>query len=282
MSMYEDRYQGRRKNFHIRQTIYTVLGIFFIIGLFGAAMVFPGYYSRFYDQNTLNHISFSDVNVTTYEASYNSFVEKLHAIARAWQENTGMRAIRTNELEETANRTELTRIVKKELDKLYKLAVLDKQMNPKEKRLVHCERYTIYETKESGGMKGISLWKLVYETSKRTVSFYLDEEYHKIYYIVIHYKETKTVFDVSSASQTKDGYTKVGGTIENCWPLIMEYYDISSYQEGTVNSWINDEQTIAVVEFDERYQINFLCKGTNSIEFQDYRLGLPLDKMIQF
>ncbi len=281
MSRYREKYHDRRKNLHFRQTIYTVMGIFFIIALFGAAMVFPGYYSRFYDQNTLNHTSFSDVNVTTYETSYNSFVEKLHAIARAWQEDTGMRAVRTNELEETANRTELTRIVKKELDKLYKLAVLEKEMNPKEKRLVQWERYTIYETKESGGMKGISLWKLVYETSKRTVTIYLDEEYHKIYYMEILYKETKTVFDVS-AVQTKDGYSGGGGTIENCWPLIMVYYDISSYQEGTVNSWINDGQTAAVVEFDEKYQISFLCEGINSIEFQDFRLGLPLDKMIQF
>ena len=38
----------------------------------------------------------------------------------------------------------------------------------------------------------------------------------------------------------------------------------------------------ASVEFDEKYQISFLCEGINSIEFQDFRLGLPLDKMIQF
>ena len=67
-----------------------------------------------------------------------------------------------------------------------------------------------------------------------------------------------------------------------CKELVMEYYDISSYQEGTVNSWINDGRTAAVVEFDEKYQISFLCEGINSIEFQDFRLGLPLDKKIQF
>lgn len=283
----------KKKKFHIRQTICTILGIFLVVALFGAAMIFPDYYSRLYDRNTLNRTSFTDVNVSTYEASYNSFVEKLHAIARVQSGGGELRAVRTNELDEIVDRTDLTRIANNELQKLYELQILSKKIKPKEKRLTLCERYTVYETKETEGMKGISVWKMVYENSKRRITIILDEEYHKIYYMEICYKILEsTVMDSGSARTI--GYEKVpvGDVymdeyrrwIEYCWPLLMKYYDIYSYQERTWDAWVQEEGNTdsAVLEFDEKYQIEFMAIMGTGEEFQKYRIGIPFEKMIQF
>ena len=50
--------------------------------LFAAAMWFPGYYSRLYDERTLDQAVFTDINMSTYETSYDCFMRKLYAIAK--------------------------------------------------------------------------------------------------------------------------------------------------------------------------------------------------------
>lgn len=281
----------RKEKFHIRQTIYTITGILLVSALFCAAMIFPDYYSRYYDQNMLNRTSFSDVNVSTYEASYNSFVEKLHAIARAWSGGGELRAVRTNELEETADRAELTRTVNKEFQKLYDLTILNKKIKPKEKRLIQCERYTIYETKETGGMKGISLWKMVYENSKRKITVLLDEEYHNIYYMEIYYDNPEPVTDTiigrpyvydKVPDKSYSSTDQYGRMIDYCWSLFMGYYNIDSYKEGSCTGWVKEEGDAGVLEFDEQYQITFVGILDIGGDFQSYRIGFPLEKMIQF
>lgn len=125
-----------KKKSRIIQTVCTVTGILCVVALFGAAMIFPNYYSRMYDRNTLNHIVFTDTNITTYEASYDSFTEKLHAIARGWsQQESGLNAVRTNELEQRMDQGELTKIAKNELNKIYKLKIIPDKIVPKKKNL---------------------------------------------------------------------------------------------------------------------------------------------------
>jgi len=279
-----------KKRSRIIQTVCTVTGILCVVALFGAAMVFPNYYGRMYDRNTLNHIVFTDTNITTYEASYDSFAEKLHAIARGWsQQESGLNAVRTNELEQRMDQGELTKIAKNELNKMYKLGIIPDKIVPKKKNLTQCERYTIYETKETDGMKGISLWKLVYENTKRKTTLYLDEEYHKIYYLELSYKESKkSKASTDSLPQSVPGgnYDKVRDaavssvySIAECWQAMIQYYDISSYRTELYNSWVQDD-VVAVVEFDEKYQINLIYDCT--LEGLPLRVGLPLSKMIQF
>lgn len=270
----------RKKRSHIIKIICTVTGILFVVALFGIAMFFPHYYNKVYDENTLNHIVFTDTKITTYEASYDSFTEKLHAIARGWsQKSSGLSAVRTNELEQRMDQGELTKIVKSELNQLYKFKIITNKIVPKKKNLVQCERYTIYETKETNGMKGISLWKLVYENTKRKTTLYLDEEYHKIYYLELSYKESvksKTTTVDKSPLYSDAGDTTVSsfGYISAHWPAMIQYYDLQYY-----DNWVQDE-IVAVVEFDLKYQINFLYDC--SAEGLPFRIGLPLPKMIQF
>lgn len=283
------RKKGRSR---IIKIIGTMTGILFVVALFGIAMLFPHYYNKVYDENTLNHIVFTDTKITTYEASYDSFTEKLHAIARGWsQKSSGLSAVRTNELEQRMDQGELTKIVRSELNKLYKFKIITNKIVPKKKNLVQCERYTIYETKETNGMKGISLWKLVYENTKRKTTLYLDEEYHKIYYLELSYKEsvkskTTTVGGKLPQSLPKKVYSDAGDTaassfgyISDRWPLMIQYYDIPSYQAEYCDNWVQDE-IVAVLEFDLKYQINFLYDCSS--EGLPFRIGLPLPKMIQF
>lgn len=138
-------------------------------------------------------------------------------------------------------------------------------------------------------MKGISLWKLVYENMKRKTTLYLDEEYHKIYYLELSYKESKkSKGSTDSLPQSVPGgnYDKVSDaavssvySIEGCWQAMIQYYDIPSYKTELYASWVQND-SVAVVEFDMKYQINLIYDCT--LERLPLRVGLPLSKMIQF
>ena len=272
----------------VRQKRYMVFGILCVVSLFGIAMIIPDYYSRLYDRRTLNRIAFTDTRITTYEASYDSFREKLHAIAKGWsQKSSELRAVRTNELEQGMDQDELTKIVGDELKKLYEYKIVHKKIKPKKKNLLQCERYTVYETKETEGMKGISIWKLVYENGERTVTVYLDEEYHKIYYLKLAARESeknaKGSVSVDKARSGTKVYDSAGSSyyddlpehfIRNYWYLIMQYY-----RTGIYDNWV-ENNTAGVVEFDSGYQITFLYDY--SLDGSQLIIGIPMEKMIQF
>ena len=56
----------------IKQLLKTALAILCVGALFWLALVFPRYYYEHYDDNTLNRVTFTDIDVSTYEASYDS------------------------------------------------------------------------------------------------------------------------------------------------------------------------------------------------------------------
>lgn len=285
-----------------RQRLHTAMGIACVLVLFAAALVFPMYYGRIYDKNTLNRISYADVSVSTYEASYDSFASKLYALAKAGGgEGQSLRAVRAKELDYGMSREELTRIVNEELQKLNENKVLDAQIKPKKKRMTLCERYTIYAVKETDGMKGINCWKLVYENKKRTITVYLDEEYHKIYFMKIAYRD---IYDKASkqaavysgvnyydAGQKGISYEKkavkmgnYSSATEGVSPVLaldglLMYYDLYFYKDVPCN-W--DFET-GRVEFDNQYSI-YIFK--NYMEGEEGNpicyIGLPFEKMIQF
>lgn len=272
---------------------YTALGVLCVVALFAAAMLFPEYYNRLYDQKTLDQATFTDISISTYETSYDSFIKKLYALAKVQYEGTPLRAVRTNELELTMDKTQLTKIFRKELKKLLKAKVMGLEKKPLAKNLVRYERYTIYASNDDGGMKGISCWKLVYETSKKDITVYLDEEYHKIYYLELRYKSYKDKINESSSDYTGStdagkpvgmyDFAMSGDWVKFYWEGITYYYDIHSYQDGTCNSWITEENgTWGVIEFDDRYQIGLTGYAFLENGEQVYKLGIPVEKMIQF
>lgn len=266
---------------------YTVIGLLCVAALFAAAMLFPEYYNSLYDQNMLNQPVFTDVTVSTYETSYDSFIKKLHAMAKVQCKGGRLRAVRTNELELSMDKNQLTKILRKELKKMKEQDVLDLGKKPQVKHLVCHERYTIYAPEDDEGMKGISCWKLVYENSRRDITVYLDEEYHKIYYLEIRYKETnpqKSVSQSDGVELMRPSYDSAvwgdAGAYE--WDRIVQYYDMESYQDGTCSSWLTTNEPEGIIEFDEQYQIRLGSSLLGEEGELVYRFGIPVEEMIQF
>lgn len=272
---------------------YTALGVLCVAALFAAAMLFPEYYNRLYDQKTLDQATFTDVNISTYETSYDSFVEKLYALAKVQYEGNPLRAVRTSELELTMDKTSLTKIFRKELKKLKQAKVIGLEKKPLAKNLARYERYTIYASNDDGGMKGISCWKLVYETSKKDITVYLDEEYHKIYYLKLRYKsykDTDKTSEVSSGGYADEGkpvdiydHAMSGDWVKFFWEGITQaYYEIYSYQDGTCNSWVTENGAWGVISFDNIYELGVMGELFREDGMLVYKFGIPVEEMIQF
>lgn len=168
-----------------KQLIYTILGIIFVGILFCAAILFPQYYNMFYDNKTLNRITYMDVSFRMYETPYESFQQKLQTIAYCYSKGITLHAVKVNETEDEMNNEKLTDIVKKEWNTLMEKNVLVKEGEISGDNLSSREMYTIYTTSEEKSIKGINYWKLTYEGEDYSVTVVLDTEYHKIYDILV-------------------------------------------------------------------------------------------------
>lgn len=164
-----------------KQIIYTILGIFFVEILFCAAILFPQYYNMFYDNKTLNRITYMDVSFQMYETPYESFQEKLRTIADCYSNGIPLHAVKVNETEKDMDDKKLTDIVKKEWNALMEKKVLVKEGEMNEDNLSSREMYTIYTMNEEKNIKGINYWKITYENEDYSVTVVMDTEYHKIY-----------------------------------------------------------------------------------------------------
>jgi hypothetical protein len=269
---------------------YTAFGVAGVIVLFAAAMWFPEYYSRLYDDQTLDQAEFTDINMSTYETSYDCFMGKLYAIAKVWNENAMLSAVRTDELELTMDKSQFAKIVRKEMKELFKLGLLQEQYKPRAKNLTRCERYTIYASGDASGMKGISCWKLVFERVKKSMTVYLDEEYHKIYYVEYWQKAEGEKGDPI----VQDAYGKSSGSMRSYsvdeaelgyggWEggSVNDYYDAAVFQDVPYASWVHSG-SVWVMEFDGKYPINLIKQELFGESGSVYRFGLPMEKMIQF
>lgn len=275
-------------NNKIRRILCTACGTLCVGTLLCTAILFPKQYCIFLDKNTLNQIAFTDININPYETAYASFAEKLHALARANTIKSSLRAVPVNELEFQMSRKELTKIANKELKKLYGLGILPEHKTLNKKILTVCERYTIYETNNKNGLKGISLWELVFENKKRIVTIYLDEEYHKIYSLAICFKNatfTGSHFYQLASSSTDS--TSPADELYKLWDDILQYYDLLSYSQIT-KQYIEKNGTYGIIEFEKKYHETpyqmVIYRNTfyNQYGNQFWKLGIPLEEMIQF
>lgn len=267
----------------IGQVFRTAFGILCVGVMFCLALVFPGYYYQHYDNNTLNQVTYTDINVNTYEASYDSFGEKLRAIARVFSEKKGLQAVRMDEIGFEMSRADLTKIVNKELKKLNEYRVLDHVVKLKEKHMILYERYILYGQSGEENFKGISFWKLVYNNKKRKMTFYLDEEFQKIYFL-------EYVQKVSKESKKGEQYT--GATIYdmygekthmfyNWWDGIVDYYGLS-YQDKKLEFLSYEEKMMGEIVFDGRYTLYLYNDQSYDEEGPVLKMGLLMEKMIQF
>lgn len=269
------------------QLFCTALGILCVGAIFCLALIFPGYYYHHYDKNTLNRLTYTDINVNTYETSYDSFGEKLNAIARVFTEKRGLQAVRMDEIGFEMSRTDLTKIVNQELKELKACDVLANTIKFKKKHLLLYERYTLYGQSGEENFKGISFWKLVYENKKRKMTLYLDEEYQKIYYLELVQKEF--VRDDGGmggysqvAGKTYDAYAVRDSGFYNWWDGIIRYYGFS-FRDTKLEFLSSDEDFTGQIIFDARYSL-MLHDMLNYDEDGNvvWKMGLLMEKMIQF
>lgn len=189
-----------------KQIIFTIIAITFTILLFLLAMYLPKYINAFLDEKTLNHISHRNISLKTYEISYDSFYEKLYAIAQCDKET-----LHVVPVQETVTKTEnnkLTEIVQKELNQMKQKNILTRKISLKPSNLSSCETYTLYSSDDKKRLNGITYWKIIYQQNKKTILLYLDEEYHKIYALQITQKENTPGYFRMIHSNSFDYYKK--------------------------------------------------------------------------
>lgn len=268
---------NKKRSRKIRQILYPILGMLCVCSLFFLAVLFPNYYCRFYDNKTLHQIAVTENQIRTYETSYESFEEKLHAIARAYSGDETLRAVPINDLEFGPDQKELTAIANEELKKMKENSILDKKITLKEKMLTTAERYTIYSEKD---LLGFSCWLLVHKTKKRTITLYLDEEFHTIYFLNI--KNTAlTEGALYNSSSTNYSYSwKSQKLFYSWWEGMLRYYNLDV---NHLNLMTNNSKLHGTIEFKDSSQLP-LYQQLHYDEYgnENWDMGIPIKKMIQF
>lgn len=297
----------RMTNTKLRHIIYTVIGILCVGAILCAAFGFPKLYCQYSDKKTLNKLNYMDMSVNTYETAYSSFSEKLHAMAHATtSKGSTLQAVQITEPDLETSKKELTDIVNNEFIELYKNNILPKQITVSEKSNSLSMRYTIYETNKNSNFKATSCWKLEYSSSKRTVTVYLDEEYHKIYYMKIqqkkagtdnifrklseisYYKSATDAADMDEAAMYSSVAGKLTGYQRKCydwWEGILQYYDLPLYKD----TWGQDLDSImltGLIEFKDSCLLSIMQNYINTSEGKQYNFvwetGIRIEEMIQF
>lgn len=278
------------KNFPKRkcgQMCITALGILSVAMLFVLALIFPKYYYQHYDNEILNRVTYTDIPVDTYEVSYDSFVKKLHVMIKMYYTKGMIQAVQVSELGAGMNKTSLTKIANQELSKLRKQNVLldgVKIKKLKKKELISYERYMFCGS--------VSCWRLVYEYNNRKVTMYLDEEYHKIYFLenssadgssgTISNVVNEPVDNGYDMANYGEGYKKYGSNYYNWWEGILRYYNFS-YQDDKISLSKGENDMHGYIIFEDKYDLllyNYLT--TDVYGNWAWRVGIPIEKMLQF
>lgn len=276
----------------IRRMLCTVCGLLCVGILLYVAIRFPEYYCSYTDKDTLNNMVTTDIQIHTYETAYTSFAEKIHALAQAMDSGAMLNAVRMNETEVNPGRKEMTKIVREELKKMKENWIIPTAFKPKAKNMTLCERYTIYVANEHDSMKGISCWKVEYRSSKRNITLYLDEEYHKLYYFYIVQKIGQTDSGqsiINDNAQSVSGIGKIDSY--EWWNGMIHYYDLTSYQgftDGGIDAYDYDYKSIygsvgGRIEFQDIMEPLCVYRTfQGDYESSSLMIGLLMEKMIQF
>lgn len=243
-----------------KQFLFTLTGILLICTLFSTAMIFPKYFNLYRDSRILNKTEYINVNNDMYEVSYTSFADKLNAIARCRNFGNELHSVKINDTGFHIDSKSINKIIKKEFNTLFELGAVCKKIKPTAKKMASCETYALYASDNKNGIKGIVYRKIVYNMKKGKITVYFDEEYHKIYEMILPislyfpkntsvsysqtYKENptpKTIYDTDNYSNllyaTIDGffyYYDVTGSIQkSMYQLEPNYIGIVSFHDDS-------------------------------------------------
>lgn len=279
-----------------KQIVSTIIAISFTILLFLLAMFLPKYINAFLDEKTLNQISHRNISLKTYEISYDSFYEKLYAIAQCDKEP--LHVVPVQETVTKTERNKLTEIVQKELNQMTQENILSRKIPLKSSNLSSCETLTLYNSDDKKRLNGITYWKITYRQNKKTILLYLDEEYHKIYMLQITQKEnTPSYFSMITPNYSdyyKDNITVdktheqvFNQTYEENYMLLgqlMSYYGLEN--NALISPSLNIDSFYSNILFSNSSTLEIgyqweLQKRDNST-YISRSIGIHLEKMLQF
>lgn len=273
-----------------KQVLFTITGIAFTIVLFLFAMYLPKYLNAFFDQKTLNHVTQRNLNLKTYELSYNSFYDKLHAIARCKKEE--LHVVPVQETGIVKEKEKLTKIVQKEINLLSQDGnIMLNGVKLKPSNFVSCETFTLYSSGDTERMKGITYWKILYQKKRETFLFYLDEEYHKIYALEVARKEDSIISIFEGGLGTvKVGYADVEDNLMRLWELSGYYLNSLLRYHGldltSFSPWGADMVSTGEFVFQDGFPLEYTCQWEREERKKNnyivMHFGVNLEQMLQF
>lgn len=145
------------------------------------AIYFPGYYESLYDSRLENKVTYEDAKLMVYEADYESFYDKLYAIALCRNEGIILKALKVNEYETGISDDELLEVVKKELDECFANGIFLTKIKMSKAKLISRELCTLYAADGNKEFKNINFYQVKYKTKDCNLTLYVDSEYFKIY-----------------------------------------------------------------------------------------------------
>lgn len=260
----------------IQPLIFTSLGILCVCFLFLGAIIFPKVYYRFYDSKMLNRITYTNVKSRTFETSYRSFEEKLCALAKAHTQKERLHAVPIHELPFEQDSKKLTEIANQQLKTMKSYHILPKKITLKKKNLTEFERYTIYSDTD---MQSFCCWMLVYITPKKKITLYIDEEFHKIYYLCVQ-NTTQIKSSSNTAIQYIDDISSNMYSEQKAfftwWHGMLRYYKLNA----SALSFSTDSKNLyGTIQFGDASYLS-ICDNWSHNENQS--MGIPIKKMIQF
>lgn len=150
------------------------------------AMTFPKYYTSYTDKKLFGSMEYVGASYNAYEVTYDSFVEKLHAVGKMVAAG-GANSVRLSDREADLNYKNINKIIKKEFKDLLEHELLYRKIRLRARKIISCEKYMLYPSSGKDDIKAITYIKVVYKNKKGNIEVYLDEEYHKIYEFQIPY-----------------------------------------------------------------------------------------------
>lgn len=186
------------------------------------AICFPGYYESLYDNRLENKVTYEDARLMVYEADYESFYDKLYAIALCRNEGITLKTLKVNEYDAGISDDELLEVVKKELDECFANNIFQTKIKMSKAKLVSRELCTLYAADGNKEFRNINFYQVIYKTKDCNLTLYVDSEYYKIYDMELDMSDkTKSLEKYIVESKDCNDNTCMVGIAE-----YKNYYDI--------------------------------------------------------
>lgn len=184
----------------VRRVLGTGAVFLFLALCVSAALYVPKTVEEWYEEQIFGQPAFADMPCEPYEIRYyDSFEEKLEAIAE--RKTAGTQTFSLEVAERTKNVTdeELVQSAKEEIFRLYQAGLLPEEIGiHRLSSRTYCELYAITDGREGEGeadrLGNIGLWELEFVTDHGSLQMRLDREFRKIYSFAVYaepYKQTE-------------------------------------------------------------------------------------------